>query len=138
MTSSSAAQRSRPNRYQPGFTYVGQSIDHWFGTADTVCLIAGVNDGKCAYGVPDAASFGNSSKATEHAPDFISLDMNVSKQFKVTESKYLLLRSEFFNLPNHPSFSPPARNISTASTFGAITGASVGSRTVQLALKLYF
>jgi len=128
----------RPNRYLPGFTYVNQSIDRWFGTADTVCLTAGVNDGKCAYGVPDAASFGNSSKATEHAPNFISLDMNISKQFKVNESRYLLLRAEFFNLPNHPSFSPPARNISAPATFGAITGASVGSRTVQLALKFYF
>jgi len=127
----------RPNRYLSGFTYANQSIDHWFGTTDTICA-AGVNDGKCAYGIPDAASFGTSAKATEHAPDFISLDFNLSKQFKFTESKYLLLRSEFYNLPNHPSFSPPARNVSTASTFGSITGASVGARTIQLALKLYF
>jgi hypothetical protein len=128
----------RPNRYLTGFIYAGQNIDHWFGTADTICLTAGVNDGKCAYGVPDAALFGNSSKATEQAPDFISLDMTISKQFKFTESKYLMLRSEFYNLPNHPSFSPPARNVSTATTFGAITGTSVGARTIQLALKLYF
>ncbi len=128
----------RPNRYLDGFTYVNQSIDHWFGTADTICLTAGVNDGKCAYGVPDAASFGNSAKSTERAPSLFSLDMNLSKRFRITESKYVMLRSDFFNLPNHPSFSPPARNISTSSTFGSITGTSVGSRTIEMALKLYF
>jgi hypothetical protein len=128
----------RPNRYLPGLTYVGQSIDRRFGTADTICLTAGVNDGKCVYGVPDAASFGNSGKATERAPSLFSLDLNLSKRFHITEAKYVLLRSDFYNLPNHPAFAPPARNISTASTFGAITGTSIGSRTIELARKLYF
>ena len=112
--------------------------DHWYGAADTICLTAGVNDGKCVYGVPDPAKFGNSAKATEHAPSLTSLDVNVSKRFKITESKYVTFRSEFFNLPNHPSFSPPARNISTTTTFGAITGTSVGARTIQMALKFNF
>ena len=128
----------RPNRYLTGFTYVNQNVDHWFGTTDTICLTPGVNDGKCAYGVPDAALFGTSAKATETAPDLVSLDMTISKQFKFTESKYLVFRSEFFNLPNQASFSPPARNISSTTTFGAITGVSVAARTIQLALKFYF
>ncbi len=128
----------RPNRYLPGFTYVGQSIDHWFGTADTICLTPGVNDGKCAYGVPDAASFGTAAKNTERAPDFISLDFSLSKQFKITESKYFQFRSQFFNLPNHPSFNPPARNITAPATFGAITSVAVPARTIEMALKLYF
>jgi hypothetical protein len=64
--------------------------------------------------------------------------MNLSKRFDITEAKYVLRRSDFHNLPNHPAFSPPARNIWTASTFGAITGTSIGSRTIELALKLYF
>ena len=103
------------------------------------CLYdAGVYDGKCVYGAPDASAFGNSGKATEHAPNLVSLDFNISKQFHITESKYFLFRSQFFNLPNHPSFSPPARNISTPSTFGAITGVAVGARTIEMALKFYF
>src|SRR5262249_37235317 len=97
-----------------------------------------VNDGRCVYGVPDAASFGNSAKSTERAPGLFSLDLNLSKRFNFTESKYIMIRSDFYNLPNHPSFSPPARNISTSSTFGSIIGTSVGSRTIELALKLYF
>jgi Carboxypeptidase regulatory-like domain len=129
---------NRPNRYMSGFTYAGQSIDHWFGTADTICLTPGVNDGKCAYGAPDATAFGNSAKATEHAPDFVSLDFNISKQFHITESKYVMFRSQFFNLPNHASFSPPARNISAPTTFGAITGVAVAARTIEMALKFYF
>ena len=136
------SERSRRASPQPLFAGIDirrpQSIDRWFGTADTICLTAGVNDGKCVYGVPGAASFGNSGKATERAPSLFSLDLNLSKRFHITEAKYVLLRSDFYNLPNHPAFSPPARNISTASTFGAITGASIGSRTIELALKLYF
>jgi hypothetical protein len=128
----------RPNRYKTGFTYANQSIDRWFGTTDTICLTAGVNDGTCVYGVPDAASFGNSAKSTERAPSLFSLDMNLSKEFHFTESKYVMLRADFYNLPNHPSFAPPARNISTASTFGSITGTSVGSRTIEAALKFFF
>jgi hypothetical protein len=133
-----ARAANRPNRYLPGFSYAGQSIDHWFGTADTVCTTAGVNDGKCVYGAPDATSFGNSGKATEHAPSLVSLDFNLSKQFHITDSKYFQFRSQFFNLPNHASFSPPARNISAPSTFGAITGVAVGARTIEMALKFYF
>jgi hypothetical protein len=129
---------NRPNRYLSGFTYVGQSIDRWFGTADTICATPGVSDGKCVYGVPDASAFGNSGKATEHAPNLVSLDFNISKQFHITESKYFLFRSQFFNLPNHPNFAPPARNISTPGTFGAITGVAVGARTIEMALKFYF
>ncbi len=128
----------RPNRYKPGMTYQNQDIDHWFGTADTLCLTAGVNDGNCVYGVPSPEAFGNSSKATERAPDFRDLNFAIAKKFAVTEAKYLQFRAEFFNFFNHPSFSPPARNISTQTTFGQITGTVSSPRTIELALKFYF
>jgi hypothetical protein len=133
-----ARSANRPNRYGTGFDYVGSNIDHWFGTNAAVCLTAGVNDGKCVYGAPDPTAFGNTGKATEHAPDFLSLDFNISKQFHITESKYFLYRAQFFNLPNHPSFSFPGRNITTQSTFGQITGVAVAARTIEMALKFYF
>ena len=82
--------------------------------------------------------FGNSAKATETAPGFISMDFNTSKQFHVTEAKYFLFRAQFFNLPNHSSWNPPARTITSPATFGAITGVAVPARTIEFALKFYF
>jgi hypothetical protein len=126
----------RPNRYGP-LTYANQSIDNWFGTGNTFCG-AGVYDGKCAYGLAALGNFGNSSKATERAPDFSSLQTSIGKQFVVTESKYFELRGEFFNVLNHANFGPPARSISSPTTFGAITSSVGGPRNIALALKFWF
>jgi hypothetical protein len=128
----------RANRYKPGTTYQNQDIDHWFGTTDTFCLTPGVNDGTCVYGVPAPEAFGSSAKGTERAPDYRGFDFALDKKFKMTEVKYLQFRAEFFNFFNHPSFSPPARNISAPTTFGQITGTVSSPRQVQLALKFYF
>ena len=98
-----------------------------------------MNDGKCAYGIPDAASFGTSAKATEHAPDFVSLDFNLSKQFKFTESQVPALRGRSSSIcrtirafrPRRATFPPPALSAPSP-------GHSVGARTIQLALKSIF
>ena len=128
---------SRPNRYK-SLTYTDQTIDRWFGTGNTFCLQAGLNDGACAYGEPVLGTFGNSAKATEHAPDFRNLDFGVGKKFSITENHYLDFRVELFNAFNHPSFAPPARNISAPATFGFITGTISPSRNIEFALKYYF
>src|SRR5208282_593467 len=75
-------------------------------------------------------------------PGFHRLDFSLFKQFKVTESKTLEFRGEFFNITNHPDFATPsATSIAVASTFGKITS-TVNSpndpRQIQLALKFYF
>jgi len=128
---------SRPNRYK-SLTYTDQTIDRWFGTGNTFCLQAGLNDGSCPYGEPVLGTFGNAAKATEHAPDFRNLDFGIGKKFNVTERHYVDFRVELFNALNHPSFSPPARNISAPATFGFITGTISPSRNIEFALKYYF
>jgi len=56
----------------------------------------------------------------------------------VIENKRILeFRAEFFNLPNHPIFNPPGRQLRT-STYGAISGTKIDSRQVQFGLKLHF
>src|SRR5262249_39748913 len=128
---------SRANRYKT-LTYASQSIDSWFGTGNTFCLAAGLNDGSCAYGEPGLGTFGNAAKNTERAAAYKNLDFGIGKKFNVTERQYFDFRAEFFNFLNHPSFSPPARNISAPSTFGFITGTISSARNIEFALKYYF
>jgi hypothetical protein len=47
-------------------------------------------------------------------------------------------RAEFFNFFNHPQFAAPATAVSSAATFGLITGTTVNPRVVQFALKYNF
>ncbi len=128
---------SRANHYR-SLNFSGQTIDNWFGTGNTFCLQPGVDDGRCAYGEPALGAFGNAAKGTERAPDFRNLDLAVGKQFRVTESQYFDFRAEFFNAFNHPSFGPPARNISSPGTFGAITTTVSTPRNIQFGLKYFF
>jgi hypothetical protein len=54
----------------------------------------------------------------------------------LAEGHSLTFRSDFFNILNHPVFSQPSGvDISTASTFGQITGTAVPARIIQFGLK---
>ena len=126
----------RPNRYR-ALTYQNQSIDNWFGTANTFCA-AGVDDGKCAYGNAAAGLFGNSSIATERAPSYFDFDASIRKQFSLSERRYFDFRMEMFNALNHASFGPPARSLSSPATFGQVTLQTTLPRNIQFGLKFYF
>jgi len=128
---------SRANRYGD-LNYSDQSIDHWFGTGNNLCLTPGQNSGGCAYGVPAPGQFGSAQKGTEEAPAFYNLDFSAGKQFHVTEQKYFDFRAELFNILNHPNFGPPGRNISSPGAFGVITSTVGTPRNLQFALKFYF
>jgi len=79
------------------------------------------------------------------------IDFSVHRQFNITERVNLQLRSEFFNVFNHPNFSA-IDNVVGDGLFGQATatlnqsyGASLnqlyqigGPRSIQLALKLRF
>ena len=52
--------------------------------------------------------------------------------------RHLEFRVEAFNALNHPSFGPPARDISVPNTFGLITTTISSPRVIELALKFYF
>ena len=65
-------------------------------------------------------------------------DMTLAKMFRVTESKSLEFRTEFFNAFNHPQFNNPGTNVGAATSFGQITSTSVNPRLMQFALKFMF
>jgi len=80
--------------------------------------------------------WGNSGRAILIGPGFTSVDVSLFKDFKIRESKALQFRAESFNLPNHPSWTAVGTTVGT-STFGSVTGASVG-RVLQFGMKLSF
>jgi hypothetical protein len=128
---------TRPNYYQP-MTIQNQSIDHWFGTANTYCLTPGVNTGSCAYGVAAPGVFGNAGVGTEHAPDFKNVDLSLGKKFNMTEKRYVDFRADFFNIANHTNFGPPGATVSSTGSFGVISSQIGSARVIQLVLKYYF
>ena len=61
-----------------------------------------------------------------------------SKRFDIGGPRYAEFRVEAFNALNHPSFGPPARDISVPNTFGIITNTISAPRVIELVLKFYF
>jgi hypothetical protein len=101
-----------------------QSIEHWLD----------IN----AFAAAPLGTFGNCPVGVARAPGYANVDMVLSKQFGAGQGRYAELRIETFNLFNHPSFGPPARDISVPNTFGAITTTVSAPRVVELAVKFYF
>jgi hypothetical protein len=127
----------RANYYR-ALTYQNQSIDNWFGTGNTYCTTAGVDDGKCAYGYAAAGVFGNASIGTEQAPSYFGFDMSIGKRFKVAEKRSIDFRTEMFNIFNHASFGPPGRTLTAPASFGLITTQTTLPRQIQFGLKFFF
>lgn len=127
---------ARPNRLR-AFNTTGRSIDNWFGTANNTLCPAGTDNGICAYQDPTAGTFGNSGIGTERMPSYFNFDASVNKRFYFGETRNLMFRAEFFNLPNSVAFGPPARNI-TAANFGQIITQVNSPRNIQLGLKFSF
>ena len=80
--------------------------------------------------------FGNSNRRFFHGPGINNWDLALFKDLKLTESKSLQFRAEFFSVFNHAQFSNPDGNI-IDSNFGVVTGAS-GERIGQVAMKFLF
>jgi hypothetical protein len=86
-------------------------------------------------------------------PGIARLDFSLFKQFRITESKRLEFRSEFFNILNHPTFNAPgfsgngvvavpgSTDYLNTKAFGAIGSTRFpfqDPRQIQFALKFYF
>ena len=88
------------------------------------------------------SDFPNASVDTilwQKGPGNISLDLNVTKKVKITETKEFELRVDAVNVLNHPNFAaPPAANLSINSTsFGRITSAT-GAQSFVVNSRLNF
>lgn len=81
-------------------------------------------------------SFGNSGRNVLTGPGTFNIDLVISKDTAISETKRLEFRTEFFNFTNTPNFGQPTADIANAN-FGRITSART-PRQMQMGLKLYF
>ncbi len=79
---------------------------------------------------------GNSNRRFFHGPGFNNFDLSVTKDLKLTESKSLQFRGEFFNTFNHAQFWGPTGEIVNAN-FGFVTSAH-DPRIGQVGMKFIF
>lgn len=88
-----------------------------------------------------------------YGPGYHRIDFSLFKDFRTSERTHFEFRAEFFNLINHPNFSPPGFNgngvvaspgstdYTSPTTFGTINSTRDGQndqREIQFALKFYF
>jgi hypothetical protein len=105
-------------------------IGDWHGPTRTQFL------SPAAFATPTAGTFGNLGAFAICYPFFNNWDVSLQKTFRVTERVHLAFRSEFFNIPNHLSYTAASTTF-TSATFGQITGAT-DPRTLEFALRLTF
>ncbi len=91
-----------------------------------------------AFSVVPMGTFGNCPVGVARAPGYTNLDLMLSKRVTLGSDTYGEFRLEAFNALNHPSFGPPARDISVPNTFGIITNTVSAPRVIELVFKFYF
>ena len=101
-----------------------QSIDKWIDINGFAAVPLG--------------TFGDCPVGVARAPGYTNFDMMLGKRFYVDSTRYFEFRAEAFNIFNHPSFGPPARDISAPNTFGLITTTVSSPRVIELVMKFYF
>jgi hypothetical protein len=103
--------------------------------------------GNPRYGVivlqnPKPGTQGNLGQQTFEMPGTFGFDANLSKSFKISETKSLQFRMDATNVLNHPNPLPAAPAVSINSTtttdFGYLTNSKTGNRQFQAQLRLSF
>jgi hypothetical protein len=89
-----------------------------------------------AFAQPAAGTFGNLGAFAIHYPFFNNWDAAAQKSFRITERVHTDFRAEFFNFPNHLSYTALSTTVGS-STFGQVSGAT-DPRTMEFALRLTF
>ena len=97
----------------------------------------------CAFELPAAGFFGNLGRNTVTGPGLSNFDFTLVKNTRITESKSLEFRAEFFNLFNHANFFFPGLQVFNSARnrnggAGRIRETTTTNRQIQLGLKLVF
>jgi hypothetical protein len=89
-----------------------------------------------------AGRVGNAGVGSLEGPGTVAVNAGLAKVIPIHENWRLRFEGTFTNVLNHTNFAPPATDISSPSSFGALTTAqtaeSAGNRTGQVALRLDF
>jgi hypothetical protein len=89
-----------------------------------------------AFVAPPAFQFGAVGRNTVIGPGLVNLDAAIARSFRLAERVQLQLRSEFFNVANHPNFNLVGRLINQPN-FGAVLS-QFDPREIQFAAKIIF
>ena len=100
--------------------------DQWISASAFDRLEFGIDDGQ----------FGNAGRNIARGPGYASLDLGLSKNFRLGETTRLQFRAESFNITNHANFGLPVNDLNSPN-FGTILE-SGAPRLIQFALKLLF
>jgi hypothetical protein len=117
------------------------------GLNSSTCQAAAEGVGTGYFGVPlvtspvtgsaALAGPGNLGRNTFTGPGFSNFDFSIIKDTRITESKMLQFRAEFFNILNLATFGNPD-NLLGSTGFGAITGTATAEREIQFGLRFIF
>jgi hypothetical protein len=80
---------------------------------------------------------GNLGRNTFTGPGFSNFDFSVIKDTRISESKTLQFRAEFFNILNLATFADP-NNLLGSPGFGEITSTATAEREIQFGLRFIF
>jgi hypothetical protein len=108
-------------------------------TANTCGLDALVDSktGQMVLRHPSPGQVGNLGQGAVELPGSWRFDANLSKSFRLTESKTMALRFDATNVLNHPMPGNPTLNINSNTDFGRIS-TKTGTRTFQGQLRFTF
>jgi hypothetical protein len=91
-----------------------------------------------AFTFPTAGQVGTAGRNTFRGPGYNDFDVSLTKKFRVYETHALSIRTEAYNVFNHPCFANPSMSISSPQSFGRISGTQGGARYLQIALRYDF
>src|SRR3984885_8898284 len=121
---------------------VSSRVNQFFNTSAFVPAPSipsgGLIDGKYPVSGGGGTVFGNLGRNILRGPNQQDFDVAAIKSTALTDRVKLIFRWEIFNALNRPNFANPSNDVSTPSTFGAISALTVNPRIMQYALKVEF
>ena len=105
-----------------------RTYQRWFNTA--------------AFAQTPFGRYGNAPRTGAiRLPGVWNIDLSVNKQFRISETRRVEFRTEFYNMPNHYNIEPGSvdrgiRSVNFGKVGGGVQGLTV--RVIQLGAKLYF
>jgi hypothetical protein len=132
-----------PDRIGNGNLSSGRSVSRWFDPSAFAVPGCASAAPVCTQSAP-IGRFGNSGFNTLAGPPIRNLDFGLQKDFRFRERFTFQFALTMVNALNHPNFTVPAANISSAGTVGVISGQTrpllgePGPREIDFALRLSF
>ena len=132
----SAAPGNRPDLIKP-INYPKSIKGYWFDptsfSSNILTIAATDGTGNSVF-----TRVGTLARNAVYGPGNRVMNLGIQKDLHVTESRFLELHGDAFNVFNTPNFANPNNAEGNLSTFGRITGLHGNVRQIQLAARLVF